>query len=341
MRGAVACASCEVMRTRGRPVVCSRRPPHAALPDCHRLPVVGRFRFPTTARRPAAVRSGDPTWSQKVAHGVSTYCIYTTKCTEPVDAGLVAEGAGVAFHLDPQVADMTSVPGHSAVAHAEIVAAGSRCPIARRWREMEALGSDAVEVPNGVDVDSFASAARLDGYPRQGKVFLGRYDEPGAWPFYRRYRKVCSGSGCPADRRPRRRPLRGQAGRLACAFWVRWTTPELRRCAAPTSTVRPAPAVRISALCWSAAGARWPATSAPSGIDDGEGRAPGAGGPAELADRVGRWTDCGGERCPAEAMRRPAARGRPLRMTLVVVASRIMRVCRRSPGQAPRFQVAR
>jgi phosphatidylinositol alpha-mannosyltransferase len=45
---------------------------------------------------------------------------------------------------------------------------------------MEALGSDAVEIPNGVDVASFASAPRLDGYPRAGKsvLFLGRYDEP-------------------------------------------------------------------------------------------------------------------------------------------------------------------
>ena len=51
--------------------------------------------------------------------------------------------------------------------------------LARRW-QMEALGSDAVEIPNGVDVASFASAPRLDGYPRLGKtvLFLGRFDEP-------------------------------------------------------------------------------------------------------------------------------------------------------------------
>jgi phosphatidyl-myo-inositol alpha-mannosyltransferase len=50
--------------------------------------------------------------------------------------------------------------------------------LARRW-QMEALGSDAVEIPNGVDVGFFASAALLDGYPRPGKtvLFLGRYDE--------------------------------------------------------------------------------------------------------------------------------------------------------------------
>ncbi|WP_336084120.1 glycosyltransferase family 4 protein [Nocardia sp. SSK8] len=51
--------------------------------------------------------------------------------------------------------------------------------LARRW-QVEALGSDAVEIPNGVDVSAFARGALLDGYPRAGKtvLFLGRYDEP-------------------------------------------------------------------------------------------------------------------------------------------------------------------
>jgi phosphatidylinositol alpha-mannosyltransferase len=51
--------------------------------------------------------------------------------------------------------------------------------LARRW-QMEALGSDAVEIPNGVDVGSFSSAPTLPGYPRPGKtvLFLGRFDEP-------------------------------------------------------------------------------------------------------------------------------------------------------------------
>jgi phosphatidylinositol alpha-mannosyltransferase len=51
--------------------------------------------------------------------------------------------------------------------------------LARRW-QMEALGSDAVEIPNGVDVASFASAPPLPDYPRPGKtvLFLGRFDEP-------------------------------------------------------------------------------------------------------------------------------------------------------------------
>ena len=51
--------------------------------------------------------------------------------------------------------------------------------LARRW-QIEALGSDAVQIPNGVDVASYASAPLLPGYPRPGKtvVFLGRFDEP-------------------------------------------------------------------------------------------------------------------------------------------------------------------
>ncbi len=51
--------------------------------------------------------------------------------------------------------------------------------LARRW-QMESLGSDAVEIPNGINVATFANAKPLDGYPREGKtiLFLGRYDEP-------------------------------------------------------------------------------------------------------------------------------------------------------------------
>lgn len=51
--------------------------------------------------------------------------------------------------------------------------------LARRW-QVEALGGDAVEIPNGVDVPAFAHAPLLGGYPREGGtvLFLGRYDEP-------------------------------------------------------------------------------------------------------------------------------------------------------------------
>ena len=63
--------------------------------------------------------------------------------------------------------------------HEKIVGRIAVSDLARRW-QMEALGSDAVEIPNGVDVASFATAPLLDGYPRAGKtvLFLGRFGEP-------------------------------------------------------------------------------------------------------------------------------------------------------------------
>jgi phosphatidylinositol alpha-mannosyltransferase len=63
--------------------------------------------------------------------------------------------------------------------HEKIVGRIAVSDLARRW-QMEALGSDAVEIPNGVSVSTFASAPPLDGYPRPGRsvLFLGRFDEP-------------------------------------------------------------------------------------------------------------------------------------------------------------------
>lgn len=63
--------------------------------------------------------------------------------------------------------------------HEKIVGRIAVSDLARRW-QMESLGSDAVEIPNGVDVGSFASAPLLPGYPRTGPtvLFLGRFDEP-------------------------------------------------------------------------------------------------------------------------------------------------------------------
>ncbi|MEU5696550.1 glycosyltransferase family 4 protein [Actinosynnema sp. NPDC020468] len=51
--------------------------------------------------------------------------------------------------------------------------------LARRV-QVEHLGGDAVEIPNGVDVGFFAGASPLDGYPRPGGTvgFVGRYTEP-------------------------------------------------------------------------------------------------------------------------------------------------------------------
>ncbi|MDQ3404555.1 MAG: glycosyltransferase family 4 protein [Actinomycetota bacterium] len=51
--------------------------------------------------------------------------------------------------------------------------------LARRV-QVEHLGGDAVEIPNGVDVGFFRDAEPLDGYPRAGGTvgFVGRYTEP-------------------------------------------------------------------------------------------------------------------------------------------------------------------
>jgi phosphatidylinositol alpha-mannosyltransferase len=51
--------------------------------------------------------------------------------------------------------------------------------LARRV-QVEHLDGDAVIIPNGVDVDFFASAEPLPGYPRTGGTigFIGRFDEP-------------------------------------------------------------------------------------------------------------------------------------------------------------------
>jgi phosphatidylinositol alpha-mannosyltransferase len=49
-----------------------------------------------------------------------------------------------------------------------------------RQVQVEHLGGDAVIIPNGVDVQFFAKASPLPGYPRPGGTigFIGRYDEP-------------------------------------------------------------------------------------------------------------------------------------------------------------------
>src|ERR1700758_174694 len=93
----------------------------------------------------------------------------------------VAEGPIVAtFHASTTKSLTLSVfQGILRPFHEKIVGRIAVSDLARRW-QMEALGSDAVEIPNGVDVSSIASAPLLDGYPRPGKtvLFLGRYDEP-------------------------------------------------------------------------------------------------------------------------------------------------------------------
>ncbi len=94
---------------------------------------------------------------------------------------LIAEGPIVAtFHTSTtRSLTLNAVRGILRPLHEKIVGRIAVSDLARRW-QMEALGSDAVEIPNGVDVTAFATAPVLSGYPRAGKtvLFLGRYDEP-------------------------------------------------------------------------------------------------------------------------------------------------------------------
>ncbi|MGB5111411.1 MAG: glycosyltransferase family 4 protein [Mycobacterium sp.] len=94
---------------------------------------------------------------------------------------MIAEGPIVAtFHTSTTKSLTLSVfQGMLRPLNEKIVGRIAVSDLARRW-QMEALGSDAVEIPNGVKVSDFASAPPLDGYPRQGRsvLFLGRFDEP-------------------------------------------------------------------------------------------------------------------------------------------------------------------
>ncbi|MEM6108081.1 glycosyltransferase family 4 protein [Mycobacterium sp. 050272] len=93
----------------------------------------------------------------------------------------IAEGPIVAtFHTSTTKSLTLSVfQGVLRPWHEKIVGRIAVSDLARRW-QMEALGSDAVEIPNGVDVAALACAPLLQGYPRPGKtvLFLGRFDEP-------------------------------------------------------------------------------------------------------------------------------------------------------------------
>ncbi|WP_024441605.1 MULTISPECIES: glycosyltransferase family 4 protein [unclassified Mycobacterium] len=93
----------------------------------------------------------------------------------------VAEGPIVAtFHTSTTKSlTLSVVQGLLRPMHEKIIGRIAVSDLARRW-QMEALGSDAVEIPNGVDVAAFATAQPLPGYPRAGRtvLFLGRYDEP-------------------------------------------------------------------------------------------------------------------------------------------------------------------
>jgi phosphatidyl-myo-inositol alpha-mannosyltransferase len=106
---------------------------------------------------------------------------------EPVSPSLsmlalmVADGPIVAtFHTStPRSRVMTTFGGVLQLMLEKITARIAVSALARRV-QVQHLGSDAVEIPNGVDVPFYANASPLPGYPRAGGTvgFVGRFDEP-------------------------------------------------------------------------------------------------------------------------------------------------------------------
>jgi phosphatidyl-myo-inositol alpha-mannosyltransferase len=175
----------EVMRARGQDVsVLAPSSPHVSLPEY--VVSAGRA-VPIPYNGSVARLQFSPAVHGKVRRWLAEGDFDVLHVHEPNAPSLsmwalrVAEGPIVAtFHTSTTKSLTLAVfQGVLRPWHEKIVGRIAVSDLARRW-QVEALGSDAVEIPNGVDVASFASAPLLDGYPRLGKtvLFVGRYDEP-------------------------------------------------------------------------------------------------------------------------------------------------------------------
>ncbi|HWF70076.1 MAG TPA: glycosyltransferase family 4 protein [Mycobacterium sp.] len=175
----------EVMRARGQDVsVLAPSSPHVSLPEY--VVSAGRA-VPIPYNGSVARLQFSPAVHGRVRRWLADGDFDVLHLHEPNAPSLsmwalrVAEGPIVAtFHTSTTKSlTLTVFQGVLRPWHEKIVGRIAVSDLARRW-QMEALGSDAVEIPNGVDVASYAAAPRLDGYPRPGKtvLFLGRYDEP-------------------------------------------------------------------------------------------------------------------------------------------------------------------
>ena len=175
----------EVMRERGHEVsVLAPSSPHVELPD---YVVSGGKAVPIPYNGSVARLRFGPATHRLVKKWIAAGDFDVLHLHEPnapslsMLALMIAEGPIVAtFHTSTTKSLALGVfQGLLRPWHEKIVGRIAVSDLARRW-QMEALGSDAVEIPNGVDVQSFASAAPLPGYPRPGKtvLFLGRFDEP-------------------------------------------------------------------------------------------------------------------------------------------------------------------
>jgi phosphatidyl-myo-inositol alpha-mannosyltransferase len=175
----------DVMHARGHDVsVLAPSSPHVELPD---YVVSGGKAVPIPYNGSVARLRFGPATHRKVKRWLSEGAFDVLHLHEPNAPSLsmlalnIAEGPIVAtFHTSTTKSlTLTVFEPILRPMHEKIVGRIAVSDLARRW-QMEALGSDAVEIPNGVDVGAFASAPRLEGYPRPGKsvLFLGRYDEP-------------------------------------------------------------------------------------------------------------------------------------------------------------------
>jgi len=175
----------EVLRARGHDVsVLAPSSPHVQLPD---WVVSGGKAVPIRYNGSVARLRFGPATHRMVKKWIAQGDFDVLHLHEPnapslsVLALMIAEGPIVAtFHTSTTKSLALGVfQGVLRPWNEKIVGRIAVSDLARRW-QMEALGSDAVEIPNGVDVESFASAPLLPGYPRPGKtvLFLGRFDEP-------------------------------------------------------------------------------------------------------------------------------------------------------------------
>ncbi len=175
----------EVMRERGHEVsVLAPASPHVALPD---YVVSGGKAVPIPYNGSVARLRFGPATHRLVKKWIAAGDFDVLHLHEPnapslsLLALMIAEGPIVAtFHTSTTKSLALGVFQSVLRPYNEkIVGRIAVSDLARRW-QMEALGSNAVEIPNGVDVDAFASAPALPGYPRPGKtvLFLGRFDEP-------------------------------------------------------------------------------------------------------------------------------------------------------------------
>ncbi|WAC89654.1 glycosyltransferase family 4 protein [Mycobacterium sp. Aquia_213] len=174
----------EVLRDQGHEVsVLAPASPHAVLPEY--VVSAGKAVAIPYNGSVARLRFG-PATHRKVKKWLAEGAFDVLHLHEPNAPSLsmlalnIAEGPIVAtFHTSTTKSLTLSVfQGLLRPMQEKIVGRIAVSDLARRW-QMEALGTDAVEIPNGVDVAALASAPRFDGYPRPGKtvLFLGRFDE--------------------------------------------------------------------------------------------------------------------------------------------------------------------